>query len=125
MNSTRLPPGSGYFPSTENASSTFPPKPPHCGYPDVVSTIPSAIAGPPTSIDPPRPFTPLTVVNSCAVLKSQMMHAVLRGIRAQVTVDRSREHDAADHREVLTAPDWCSGDRRSRAARRAMPGAVA
>ena len=51
---------SGYFPSTENASSTFPGVP-FCTYPELTNNIPPLIAGPPTFSDPPRPGTPLTV----------------------------------------------------------------
>src|SRR5436190_3929502 len=54
-------------PSTLNASRTLPPRPPNVAYPDVVRTMPSATAGPPTSIAPPRDLTLFTVSNSRAV----------------------------------------------------------
>src|ERR1019366_4943211 len=59
--------------STPNASNTLPPIPPRAGYPDTVYSMPPATTGPATSIAPPCPATPFTVLNSRAVSKSQMM----------------------------------------------------
>jgi hypothetical protein len=43
----------GYFPSTENASSTFPGNPPQRPYPDGTNIIAPAIARPGPSMAPP------------------------------------------------------------------------
>ena len=85
-------------PSTENASSTLPLLPPNVGYPDVVKTTPSAIAGPPASIDPPCAVTVLTVWKSRAVSKSQTMRPSSVE-KAQMPVDGAREDDAGHRRD--------------------------
>ena len=51
-----------YLPSTENASKTFPGIPPQIAYPEFTKSIPSAIAGPAPSSEPPLASTPLTVL---------------------------------------------------------------
>src|SRR5215831_2839126 len=63
---------SDHLPSTENAKSTFPGIP-FDPYPDVIYSIPPATTAPMLLIEPPRAFTPLTVVKSCTVSKSQMI----------------------------------------------------
>ena len=55
----------------ENASSTFPGSPRHSAYPELVTSRPSAMAGPAASIDPPLAGTWFTVSYSRTVLKSQ------------------------------------------------------
>jgi len=52
---------SGYFPSTVNASSTFPGMP-FCTYPELMTRVPPLIAGPATFSEPPRPGTPFVVL---------------------------------------------------------------
>jgi hypothetical protein len=51
-----------YLPSTENASKTFPGIPPQIAYPEFTKSIPSAIAAPAPSSEPPLASTPLTVL---------------------------------------------------------------
>jgi hypothetical protein len=50
--------------STPNARSTLPGIKLRRAYPDETNSIPPATTGPPTSIAPPCPGTPFTVLNS-------------------------------------------------------------
>jgi hypothetical protein len=59
--SSQLPMTVGIRPYLPNASRTFPGRPCHIPYPELVNTIPLAIAGPAESSEPPFPGTPFTV----------------------------------------------------------------
>src|SRR5207244_2356519 len=61
---------SGY--SGAKASRTFPAICPRKPYPEFTKSIPPAVVGPGPLMAPPCPDTPLTVVNSRAVSKSQI-----------------------------------------------------
>jgi len=62
-----------YLPSTENASRTLPGIPPAFTYPELVKSMPPAIAGPGPFNEPPRAVTPLTVWYGTAVSTSHRM----------------------------------------------------
>ena len=60
--------------------------------------MPFAIAAPPTSIEPPRALTPLTVVEIARGVEIPQHAAVAGRKGAEVAVDRSAEHRAGNRR---------------------------